>query len=90
MCQATRLWRAGRSCGPVCVRALRSRGTTRSCGAHDRPRPAPIRSSWTNKLIPANDHGSVQINVAHLDENGVYNGSFSTFALQGKVRSRVR
>ncbi|KAK2079152.1 40S ribosomal protein S21 [Prototheca wickerhamii] len=48
----------------------------------------PRKCSWTNKLIPANDHGSVQINVAHLDENGVYNGSFSTFALQGKVRSR--
>lgn len=46
-------------------------------------------SSWTNKLITAKDHRSVQINIGHLDESGLYTGSFSTFALCGQVRSKV-
>ena len=50
---------------------------------------AVLRSSWTNKLITAKDHASVQVNIGHLDENGVYTGSFSTFALCGQVRSKV-
>ena len=49
-----------------------------------------VCSSWTNKLITAKDHRSVQINIGHLDESGVYTNSFSTFALCGQVRSRVR
>ena len=47
------------------------------------------RSSWTNKLITAKDHASVQINVGHLDDNGVFNGAFTTFALAGNVRGMV-
>lgn len=50
----------------------------------------PSCSSWTNKLITAKDHRSVQINVGHIDENGLYIGSFSTFALCGQVRAKVR
>lgn len=46
-------------------------------------------SSATNRLITAKDHASVQINVGHLDESGVYNGHFSTFALCGYVRAQV-
>ena len=46
-------------------------------------------SSATNRLITAKDHASVQINVGHLDENGVYNGHFSTFALCGFIRAQV-
>lgn len=49
-----------------------------------------LRSSWTNRLISAKDHGSIQINIGHLDQNGVYTGQYSTFALSGQVRSRVR
>jgi len=49
-----------------------------------------LRSSWTNKLITAKDHRSVQINVGHLDEIGLFTGSFSTFAMCGQVRDRVR
>ena len=49
-----------------------------------------LRSSWTNKLIRAKDHSSVQINIGHLDEEGVYNKQFTTFALSGKVRGSVR
>ena len=48
------------------------------------------RSSWTNKLITAKDHGAIQINVGHLDESGVYNNSFTTFAVNGRVRTNVR
>lgn len=31
----------------------------------------------------------MQINVGHLNEEGVYNGQFTTFALTGKVRVMV-
>ena len=49
------------------------------------------RSSWTNKLIPAKDHGSIQVNIGHLDEEGVYKtGQYTTFALHGTVRATVR
>jgi len=46
-------------------------------------------SSATNRLITAKDHASVQINIGHLDESGVYNGHFSTFALCGFTRAQV-
>lgn len=51
------------------------------------PTPPPLNSAWSNKLITAKDHASVQINIGHLDESGVYTGQFTTFALAGKVRS---
>lgn len=47
-------------------------------------------SAWTNKLITAKDHASVQVNIGHLGEDGVYNNQFTTFALAGKVRAQVR
>ncbi|KAL2630578.1 hypothetical protein R1flu_015264 [Riccia fluitans] len=34
------------------------------------------------------DHASVQLNVGHLDENGIYTNQFTTFALCGFVRSQ--
>lgn len=46
-------------------------------------------SSATNRLITSKDHASVQINVGHLDERGVYTGGFTTFALCGFVRAQV-
>jgi small subunit ribosomal protein S21e len=46
-------------------------------------------SSATNRIITAKDHASVQINIGHLDENGVYVGNFTTFALSGFVRAQV-
>ncbi|CAL5188044.1 unnamed protein product [Lathyrus oleraceus] len=49
----------------------------------------PRKCSATNRLITAKDHASVQINVGHLDESGVYNGHFSTFALCGFTRAQV-
>uniref|UniRef100_A0A8R7PB07 Uncharacterized protein n=1 Tax=Triticum urartu TaxID=4572 RepID=A0A8R7PB07_TRIUA len=46
-------------------------------------------SSATNRIITAKDHASVQINIGHVDANGLYNGSFTTFALSGFVRAQV-
>ncbi|KAL5080950.1 hypothetical protein RYX36_009371 [Vicia faba] len=48
----------------------------------------PRKCSATNRLITAKDHASVQINVGNLDESGVYNGHFSTFALCGFTRAQ--
>ncbi|KAK3288363.1 40S ribosomal protein S21 [Cymbomonas tetramitiformis] len=47
----------------------------------------PRKCSSTNRLITAKDHASVQLNVGHLDEHGVYTGQYTTFALSGFVRS---
>jgi hypothetical protein len=47
-------------------------------------------SAWTNKLITAKDHASVQLNIGHLNDEGSYTGAFTTFALAGRVRAQVR
>ncbi|RLN39012.1 hypothetical protein C2845_PM01G31820 [Panicum miliaceum] len=39
-------------------------------------------------IITAKDHASVQINIGHLDENGLYDGRFTTVALSGFVRAQ--
>uniref|UniRef100_A0A9I9CPV8 40S ribosomal protein S21 n=2 Tax=Cucumis melo TaxID=3656 RepID=A0A9I9CPV8_CUCME len=49
----------------------------------------PRKCSATNRLITSKDHASVQINIGHLDENGIYTGQFSTFALCGFIRAQV-
>ncbi|KAK6161138.1 hypothetical protein DH2020_004519 [Rehmannia glutinosa] len=49
----------------------------------------PRKCSATNRLITSKDHASVQINVGHLDERGVYTGGFSTFALCGFIRAQA-
>ncbi|CAN6295129.1 unnamed protein product, partial [Urochloa humidicola] len=48
----------------------------------------PRKCSATNRIITAKDHASVQINIGHLDENGLYDGHFTTFALSGFVRAQ--
>ncbi|KAM7272925.1 hypothetical protein ACFE04_027589 [Oxalis oulophora] len=48
----------------------------------------PRKCSATNRLITSKDHASVQINVGHVDENGIYTGQFSTFALCGFIRAQ--
>ncbi|URE03494.1 40S ribosomal protein S4 [Musa troglodytarum] len=48
----------------------------------------PRKCSATNRLITAKDHASVQINIGHLDESGVYAGQFTTFALSGFIRAQ--
>ncbi|KAK2991985.1 hypothetical protein RJ640_014846 [Escallonia rubra] len=48
----------------------------------------PRKCSATNRLITSKDHASVQINVGHLNDDGIYVGAASTFALCGFVRAQ--
>lgn len=48
----------------------------------------PRKCSATNRIITAKDHASVQINIGHVDENGLYDGRFTTFALSGFIRAQ--
>ncbi|KAH7676703.1 Ribosomal protein S21e protein [Dioscorea alata] len=48
----------------------------------------PRKCSATNRLITAKDHASVQINIGHVDENGVYTGQHTTVALCGFIRAQ--
>mmetsp|Transcript_4424 Transcript_4424/g.5684 ORF Transcript_4424/g.5684 Transcript_4424/m.5684 type:complete len:83 (-) Transcript_4424:147-395(-) len=48
----------------------------------------PRKCSATNRLIPAKEHGAVQLNVGQVDESGAYSGECYTFALAGFIRSR--
>uniref|UniRef100_A0A804P6A2 40S ribosomal protein S21 n=1 Tax=Zea mays TaxID=4577 RepID=A0A804P6A2_MAIZE len=47
----------------------------------------PRKCSATNRIITAKDHASVQINIGHLDANGLYDGHFTTFALSGATQT---
>ena len=49
----------------------------------------PKKCSATNRLITSKDHASIQINIGHLDEDGVFTGQFSTFVLGGFVRAQA-
>ncbi|KAL0227869.1 hypothetical protein RCL1_004012 [Eukaryota sp. TZLM3-RCL] len=46
----------------------------------------PRKCSATNMVLGPKDHASVQINVAKLNESGVYTGEYQTVALSGFVR----
>ncbi len=47
----------------------------------------PRKCSWTNRLVRAKDHSSVQINVAQVDPvTGVSTGSFTPYCLAGYIR----
>lgn len=47
-----------------------------------------LNSSWTNRILAAKDHASVQINVARVNANGVFTGESDTFALAGYIRAK--
>ena len=49
----------------------------------------PRKCSWTNRLIGAQDHASVQLNVAKVDASGMYTGQSHAFALAGYIRAKV-
>lgn len=50
----------------------------------------PRKCSWTNRIIGANDYGSVQFNVGHVDpKTGIYTGEFKPICLSGKVRKNA-
>ena len=44
------------------------------------------RCSATNRLIHAKDKAAVQINIAHVNADGVYMGDYTTMALCGFIR----
>mmetsp|Transcript_32884 Transcript_32884/g.46723 ORF Transcript_32884/g.46723 Transcript_32884/m.46723 type:complete len:87 (+) Transcript_32884:321-581(+) len=47
----------------------------------------PRKCSWTNRLVVAKDHASVQINVANVDPvSGVATGEYTPFCLAGYIR----
>ncbi|MQM00565.1 hypothetical protein Taro_033302 [Colocasia esculenta] len=48
----------------------------------------PRKCSATNRLITAKDHASVQINIGHLDDSGMYTGQYTTIALCGFIRAQ--
>merc|ERR1711988_1681759 len=47
----------------------------------------PRKCSATNRLIQAKDKASVQLNIGHVNEAGVYTGDFTPLALCGFVRA---
>jgi small subunit ribosomal protein S21e len=48
----------------------------------------PRKCSASHRLITPKDHAAVQINIAHLDKNGRYNGQCTTFAFCGFIRHK--
>ena len=47
----------------------------------------PRKCSWTNRLVQAKDHASVQINVANVDPvTGIATGEFTPYCLAGYIR----
>jgi small subunit ribosomal protein S21e len=47
----------------------------------------PRKCSWTNRLVAAKDHASVQINVANVDPvTGVSTGDYTPYCLTGYIR----
>ena len=47
----------------------------------------PRKCSWTNRLVAAKDHSSVQINVANVDPvTGVATGDSTPYCLAGYIR----
>eukprot|EP00518_Triparma_eleuthera_P000332 CAMPEP_0182462470 /NCGR_PEP_ID=MMETSP1319-20130603/6720_1 /TAXON_ID=172717 /ORGANISM="Bolidomonas pacifica, Strain RCC208" /LENGTH=83 /DNA_ID=CAMNT_0024661905 /DNA_START=157 /DNA_END=408 /DNA_ORIENTATION=- len=50
----------------------------------------PRKCSYTNRLIPAKDHGAVQLNVANIDPvTGLYTGESTAYALTGYIRNKA-
>jgi len=50
----------------------------------------PRKCSATNRLIGAKDHAAVQINIGHVNQNGVYTAEYTAFALCGFIRKDGR
>merc|ERR1712070_112209 len=46
----------------------------------------PRKCSATNRLIHAKDKASVQLNIGHVNGDGVYTGEFTTMAMCGFIR----
>jgi len=49
----------------------------------------PVALPRTESSLPGTVHASVQINIGHLDENGLFDGRFTTFGLSRFARAQV-
>ncbi len=49
----------------------------------------PRKCSASNRIIGAQDHAAIQLNIGQVDAAGVYTGSYTTFAFSGYVRSNA-
>ena len=49
----------------------------------------PRKCSWTNRILEAKDHGSVQINVGNVDPiTGLFTGESTAYCLSGYIRDK--
>merc|ERR1711912_170664 len=46
----------------------------------------PRKCCVTNRLLTSKDHASVQLNVGHADQFGIYTGEYTVYCLSGAVR----
>lgn len=46
----------------------------------------PRKCSFTNTIIAAEDHASIQLNIGKVNAKGVFSGEFDTIALSGSIR----
>merc|ERR1712216_695098 len=46
----------------------------------------PRKCSITNSLLSSKDHASVQMNVGHVDQYGIYTNDYTVFCLSGGIR----
>merc|ERR1712094_84263 len=46
----------------------------------------PRKCCITNALLTSKDHASVQLNVGHVDQYGIYTGDYTVYCLSGAVR----
>merc|ERR1739848_136154 len=46
----------------------------------------PRKCCVTNMLLTSKDHASVQLNVGHIDQFGIYTGDYTVYCLSGAVR----
>lgn len=53
-------------------------------------KPISTRSSWTNRVLAADDFGSVQINVANIDPvTGKFDKTSKTYGICGFIRGHA-
>merc|ERR1712167_101884 len=46
----------------------------------------PRKCCITNRLLTSKDHASVQLNIGHVDQYGIYTGDYSVYCLSGAIR----
>jgi len=46
----------------------------------------PRKCCITNRLLTSKDHASVQLNVGHVDQYGIYTNEYIVYCLSGAIR----